>query len=514
MPTTECTDKATGQAALLGFFGLREQPFGVTPDPRLLYLTNSHREALASLIYAIEMKRGFSALIAEPGMGKTTLLFYLLGKLKATARTAFLFRPDSNTKELLQSLLLDLGVVSTPQEVPQMHETLNSVLLQDLRAGKHFVWVLDEAQDLDNQVLESVRLLSNFETPVSKLMHIVLAGQPGLADKLARPELLQLRQRVSTVTRLTPLSPRETSDYIQHRTRWAGCKNPDLFLPESRALIAQCSMGIPRNINNLCFASLSLGFVENCRAIPAEIVRKVLEDPAFEMIASRSPSPAPASTSPPNALPAWPGTLLQEDWRQDFSAKGGGWSPFWTAIAALGFLGIPILLVMLSSSSRIRALEAVREPAAEDFVQRVTGYNVHIPDLPETQPPSLQAPKPPALLPVAEKPKESAAPATPPAISPATKPVVTRKQAKAVTERPLAREASSGPRIVYTNGGENLFQLALQYYGKSNWTIVTKIRAQNPRFSDPYTVFGQRDRVVLPDLSPEYPWKDLTARAK
>src|SRR5215831_1759671 len=145
MPTVECTDNTTGQAVLLHFFGLREQPYGVTPDPRFLYLTASHREALASLVYAIESKRGFSALVAEPGMGKTTLLFFLLDKLKTSARTAFLFRPDRNTKELLQSLLLDLGLDANPEDVPQMHETLKDALLEGRDAGRDFVWVIDEA---------------------------------------------------------------------------------------------------------------------------------------------------------------------------------------------------------------------------------------------------------------------------------------------------------------------------------------------------------------------------------
>jgi general secretion pathway protein A len=200
--STTSNDKTKGQTMFLDFYGLREQPFGVTPDPRFLYMTRSHREALASLVYSIETKRGFSALVAEPGMGKTSLLFYLLEKIKPSARTAFLFRPDRNTKELLESLLMDLGVEAASEDVPQMHDQLNSVLLEEMQSGRKFVWVLDEAQDLDNAVLESVRLLSNFETPASKLMHIVLAGQTALSDKLAGPDLVQLRQRVSTHVRL------------------------------------------------------------------------------------------------------------------------------------------------------------------------------------------------------------------------------------------------------------------------------------------------------------------------
>lgn len=515
MPTVECTDQARGQAVLLEFFGLREQPFGVTPDPRFLYLTSSHREALASLIYAIDAKRGFSALVAEPGMGKTTLLFYLLDKIKATARTAFLFRPDSNTKELLQSLLLDLGLEANSQDVPQMHEILNTVLLEDLRAGKHFVWVIDESQDLDSQVLESVRLLSNFETPVSKLMHIVLAGQPGLAEKLARPDLLQLRQRISTVAQLEPLSARETSDYIQYRARWAGCRSENLFTAESRRMIAQESQGIPRNINNLCFSCLSLGFVERRREIDCEVVRKVLEDTAFEAFSTQPSTPASSPAVSPGSFPSlvpWPGDLLEEGIPQDYSNRSSVWSHVWTGVAVIGFLIIPILLVIVASSSRIRALEAFQGPVAEDIVTRVTGYDAHVPDLPEIQPPALQPPKPPVPLPVSEK-EELAeeSPAQEIRSSP-KEPVARAEHSKPSRQRQhSARVEPSGPRVVYTQGGENLFELALEYYGKSNWTIVNQILAQNPQIKDSFIVFKGRERVVLPDLAPEYPWVDAVA---
>jgi type II secretory pathway predicted ATPase ExeA/phage tail protein X len=521
MPTVECDEKAVGQAALLNFFGLREQPFGVTPDPRLLYLTHSHREALASLIYAIESKRGFSALVAEPGMGKTTLLFYLLDKIKSTARTAFLFRPDDNAKDLLQSLLLDLGLSVNAHEVPQMHEVLNTVLLEDLRVGKHFVWVIDEAQDLDPQVLESVRLLSNFETPASKLMHIVLAGQPGLADKLARPELLQLRQRISTMARLNPLSVRETSDYIQYRGKRAGCLNDSLFTAESRRMIAQESLGIPRNINSLCFCCLSLGFVEKHRQIDPEIVRKVLLDPSFEILSGQAQAPAIASTSstsqeePPATAPAWPADILNERIPSNFSGVEAPQSRFWLGTAVLGFLVLPILLVLLASSSRIRSLEAINSPTAENIVSHVLGYDVHLPDPPETPASPLQPP--PELKPVSSDMKPLA-PAVPPAIRPTSKPEFPMPGPKHTRTKPssqrIAKVVSTGPRSVYARGGENLFQLALEYYGKSNWTIVSKIRAQNPEIGDPYTIFKERQHLTLPNLAPEYPWKDATTTGR
>ena len=171
----------------LEFYGLHEQPFGVTPDPRFLYISSTHREALSSLYYGLETSRGFLTLIAPPGMGKTTLLFHLLERLRSTAHTAFLFQTQCDSRELFRYLLSDLGIDAGDQNLARMHEKLNEVLINDARAGKRFILVIDEAQNLEDSVLETVRLLSDFETPQAKLMQIVLAGQPQLADKLISP---------------------------------------------------------------------------------------------------------------------------------------------------------------------------------------------------------------------------------------------------------------------------------------------------------------------------------------
>ena len=190
----------------LDFYGLREQPFGVTPDPRFLYLSPAHREALASLYYGVEAERGFLALIAKPGLGKTTLLFHLLEKLRRNARTVFLFQTQCNSREFMRFLLAELGVEGPDQDFVHLHEQFNKMLLAESRAGRRFIVVIDEAQNLDASVLETVRLLSDFETPQAKLLQIILSGQPELADKLASPHLAQLRQRVSMLNRLVPLS--------------------------------------------------------------------------------------------------------------------------------------------------------------------------------------------------------------------------------------------------------------------------------------------------------------------
>lgn len=242
----------------LKFFGLREEPFGVTPDPRFLYMSPAHREAMASLHYGIEANRGFLGLIAQPGMGKTTILFHLLEKYRTSARTAFIFQTQCNSREFMRLLLSELGYEGDTQDFVKMHEEFNKRLLAEARAGRRFIVVIDEAQNLEPSVLETVRLLSDFETTRAKLLHIILAGQPELADKLASPGLAQLRQRISLVNRLEPLPLTEVREYAVHRLRIAGFAGELPFTPDALATIAEFTEGIPRNVNNFCFNALSL----------------------------------------------------------------------------------------------------------------------------------------------------------------------------------------------------------------------------------------------------------------
>ncbi len=262
----------------LEFFGLREQPFGVSPDPRYLYLGPGHREALASLYYGIEANRGFLSLVARPGMGKTTLLFHLLAKFSHTARTAFIFQTQCNSREFMRFLLAEIGIENDVQDFVRMHEQFNRCLVQEARAGRRFIVVIDEAQNLDPSVLETVRLLSDFETPQAKLLQIILVGQPSLADKLASPALTQLRQRITSLSGLSPLTPQETAKFIEHRLKVAGYKGHGLLSAEALELVAEFSEGIPRQINNYCFHSLSLACATREKLVSADIVREVAHD--------------------------------------------------------------------------------------------------------------------------------------------------------------------------------------------------------------------------------------------
>src|ERR1700733_5517357 len=202
---------------LLDYYGLDEQPFGVTPDPRFLYFGAKHRQALDVLNFGTDLDRGFLTLIAKPGMGKTSLLFHYLQGLGDKVRTAFLFQTDCDSTELMRYLLAELDLDGKGMNLPEMRAALGQVLLREMQVGRRFVLVIDEAQNLDEKVLESIRLLSNFETPWMKLMHIVLAGQPQLADRLAKPSMTQLRQRVSFAIQIEPFNREEIDHYIDHR---------------------------------------------------------------------------------------------------------------------------------------------------------------------------------------------------------------------------------------------------------------------------------------------------------
>jgi general secretion pathway protein A len=313
----------------LEYYGLREQPFGFTPDPRFLYFGATHREALASLSYGIESGCGFLALIAPPGMGKTTLLFHLLQYLRSSAQTVFLFQTQCGSRELFRHLLNDLGIDSGDQDLAAMHESLNSVLIANARKGRRVVLVIDEAQNLRDSVLETVRLLSDFETPQAKLLQIVLSGQPQLADKLSQPNLTQLRQRISVFSRLHPFTRVETMVYLEYRLCRAGYSGPPLFSFDAVELIATHSKGYPRNINNLCFNALTLGFAKRQKQIDATTMSEVLADLELDGLSTHHEA---APETPEDSLSSFDGIspsneLTYQDFHDAVRAAWGNGAP-------------------------------------------------------------------------------------------------------------------------------------------------------------------------------------------
>ena len=301
-------------AMYLEFYGVREEPFGDTPDPRFLYASPGYQEAQATLEYGISSGRGFTALIAQPGMGKTTLLFDLLERYSQAARTAFVFLTQCDSREFLRYLMSELEGDSGESDIVRLHEQFGQLLAREAQAGRKVIAVVDEAHNLDVSVLETVRLLSDFETPRAKLLHIILAGQPELADRLNSPALLQLRQRISHLVRLEPLSAAEVSRYINHRLNAAGYSGGPLFSDEALTLIVERSQGIPRVINNLCCNALLLGFAKGEKTLGAEILEEVCADLDFEAIAGKREAPAAAAEDDIAAVLEQAKGQAMEDW--------------------------------------------------------------------------------------------------------------------------------------------------------------------------------------------------------
>jgi general secretion pathway protein A len=258
------------------FYGFIRRPFGLTPDPSFLYLTPGHRDALAQLTYGVQEKKGFILLTGEVGTGKTTLLRTLLSRLPQSTAVAYAVNSTLSFDELLEYLLADLGVPKSGRRRAQRLMTLYQFLIEQQRAGSNNVLILDEAQNLDLQALEQIRLLSNFETTSEKLVQIVLAGQPELKRRLELPELRQLRQRIALRCTIQPMTPDETRGYIAERLRAAG-GNPRLFTADAVQMITASSRGVPRVVNILCDHCLLAGYANDTRQIDADIARLAIE---------------------------------------------------------------------------------------------------------------------------------------------------------------------------------------------------------------------------------------------
>jgi general secretion pathway protein A len=269
--------RAESNDTMLLHFGFQEDPFRVNPDARYMFPSKTHLEALAALESGFYGNRGFIAMIAPPGMGKTTLLYRFLEDTRQTARSIFLFDIDADCepRDFVAYILRDFGITPAKSS-SEMHQQLGDALVQETEAGRKCVVVIDEAQNLSDAVLERVRLLTNFETSQGKLLQIILSGQPQLTDKLLQASLVQLRQRVSTICRLDLLTPEETVDYVDYRLKQAGYDGGPLFTEDALKLIAETSLGTPRIINNLCYNALSLCCTKQSKQVDADMVAKVV----------------------------------------------------------------------------------------------------------------------------------------------------------------------------------------------------------------------------------------------
>jgi general secretion pathway protein A len=262
----------------LDHFGLTELPFNVTPNPRFLYLTDGHRIALEHLTYGITNRKGFVVLTGDVGTGKTTLCRALLGSLRKECRTALILNPRLSEPQLLRAILHDLGVADVKGDRLTMRELLSQVLLDESRLDRSVVLIIDEAQQLTLDLLEQLRLLSNIETDDRKLLQIVLVGQPELDQKLACPQLRQLRQRITVRCSLTPLSRDETLRYVAHRLTVAGSDGRTTFCRDALEAIFENAAGIPRLVNAISDMSLLAAFAAERTSVQTNDVCSAVEE--------------------------------------------------------------------------------------------------------------------------------------------------------------------------------------------------------------------------------------------
>jgi general secretion pathway protein A len=260
------------------FFGLNEPAFALAPDPRFLWLSETHEEGLAALVYGVVRRKGFLLLTGEVGTGKTTLLHALLGQLEADTTAAFVFNPRLEPLEFFRVLFDEYGIERPCESKAEYLLALNHFLIDRLEQNLSTLLIIDEAQNLSSEMLEEVRLLSNLETPRSKLIQILLVGQPELAEMLRRPELRQLRQRIVMRYALRPFSEEECTAYVEERLRLAGYTGKGILKRGALRAIHRYSGGIPRVINALCDGALLLGFARDRDTLDADAIREVAAD--------------------------------------------------------------------------------------------------------------------------------------------------------------------------------------------------------------------------------------------
>jgi putative secretion ATPase (PEP-CTERM system associated) len=260
------------------FYQLRERPFALSPDPEYLYPSRVHQEALDYLRYGLESQAGFIVITGEIGSGKTTLLQSLLRNLDSQTSVGRIVNTMLEPRELLETIMIDFGLDPAGKSKPLMLRDLSQYLVDQRLAGRLVLLVIDEAQNLGLASLEELRMLSNLETEKSKLLQIVMVGQPNLRDKLSAPELEQLRQRITVSYHLPPLDAEETCNYINHRLRRAALAAPLEFPRDATDLIHARSRGVPRIINVICDAALVFGYAEERRVFDAAMLSEVLSE--------------------------------------------------------------------------------------------------------------------------------------------------------------------------------------------------------------------------------------------
>lgn len=274
----------------LTFYGLSREPFHITPDPAFLFMSESHKQALASIIYCIEKRKGFVAITGGVGVGKTTIVrSYLESVHDRRLKIIYIFHANLSFLHLLKTVFRELGIKPETDDLYELVTRLQEALIEEFRTGNNVVLIVDEAQNMPVETLENLRMLSNLETTTEKLIQIVLIGQPEFDDLLDRKELRQLKQRIAIHARIGALNPVESVEYIKHRLTRAGQKDTSLFTKGALHAVVKKAEGIPRVINIICDNALVTGFGYQSKRITPAIVNEVIQDFDRKSAGSRIP---------------------------------------------------------------------------------------------------------------------------------------------------------------------------------------------------------------------------------
>jgi type II secretory pathway predicted ATPase ExeA len=432
------------------FYNFSEKPFNLTPDPKFLYLTPSHREALASMLYGINERKGFIAITGEVGVGKTTLIYTLLNNLNEKVKTAFVYHTSATFDQLLSYILIDLNVTVDSQDKIALLGKLNEYLTHNISQDETLAIIIDEAQNLPNKVLEEFRLLSNLETSKQKLLQILLVGQPELAEKLNSQDLRQLKQRIGISRKIKPLNPKEREEYIDHRLKIAGSSSKNVFSSDAISAISKHSEGIPRVINIICDNALLIGYSYSQKKISGKIVKEVIED-----LSGRIEEVPPAqATAPPVAREG-----------KTFSRKTLG-----------SFIGAAVLLIALVLFALTNRGD-LKDDSSQENVVKLT-----------------------------QRPSEQNARSTIPQPRITNQPIPTERKPQApIQEKPVAKEPPPQRNLKKTTlhkAGGSLYTIALNNYKKANPTIYDLILRTNPDITDIRKIPDNQE-ILLPDINRE-----------
>jgi general secretion pathway protein A len=478
------------------FYGFAEKPFNVTPDPKFLYLTASHREALAAMIYGVTERRGYVAITGEVGTGKTTLIYTLLNRLSDKVRVVCVFYTAVTFEQLLRTILTELNIACNGSK-DELLRAFETYLREQLAHDKITALIIDEAQNVPAEVLEEIRLLSNLETEKEKLLQIVFVGQPEFERKLDSEDLRQLKQRIVIRRTIPQLSRKEIIEYIEHRLKLVGSSTAETFTEEALALVCRYSQGIPRTKNTICDNAFLIGYGMGKKKIDGQIILELLRDMAIPVAMHADQTPVAAQAiSPPPVVPAYSSSKK--------IALG---------IFLLCMLGLVVFLA--KEFSRETSVKP-SVPMAREAPQQQNTNLAPLPGQPETspakEPPGPDADKNAATetsAPAAAEENKAAAetsalpapnekPAQPPAEQPAE--VRTDTAALASSSTVSFKQNLTIKQTATVKKGDTIFSLAREYYQSDNRTIIDFILQANPGIK--YSSFIKPDeRVKIPEIN-------------